>query len=133
MDVMKMGNIVPRAGIETTSLTFSVSVLTITPLSFPNVTSLPMSTCLCGSLPERSVQNYYTHPSRIVSLKCLQLHTGRDQGRFNNHTVISLYWIMVMTTSVMGVMGVMKMGNIVPTAGIEPTSLAFRVSVLYTT
>ena len=28
------------------------------------------------------------------------------------------------------VVGVMKMGNIVPTVGIEPTSLAFRVSVL---
>ena len=34
---------------------------------------------------------------------------------------------MVRATSVMGVM---KMGNIVPTVGIEPTSLAFQASVL---
>ena len=31
MGVIKMGNIVPRAEIETTSLAFQVSVLTITP------------------------------------------------------------------------------------------------------
>ena len=41
----------------------------------------------------------------------------------------SLYSIMVMAT---GVVGVMKMGNIAPRAGIKPTSLAFWPSVLTT-
>ena len=35
---------------------------------------------------------------------------------------------MVTATSVVGVM---KMGNTVPRAGLEPTSLAFRASVLH--
>ena len=48
-------------------------------------------------------------------------------GMFNNHTACSLYGTMVMATSVMGVM---KMGNLVPRAEIECTSLAFRASVL---
>ena len=54
----------------------------------------------------------------------LHIHT---QGRFNNHTACSLYMIMVMAP---GVFGVMKMGNAVPRVGLEPTSLAFWVSVL---
>ena len=37
------------------------------------------------------------------------------------------YRILVMVISVMGVM---KMGNVVPRAGIEPTSIALRASVL---
>ena len=49
------------------------------------------------------------------------------QGRFNNHTAHSLYRIMVMATSVIGVM---KMGNTMPSVGIEPTSLALWDSVL---
>ena len=51
----------------------------------------------------------------------MAIHT-HTQGRFNNHTVHSLYRIMVMATIVMGVM---KMGNIVPRAEYKPTSLAF--------
>ena len=51
--VMKMGNIVPRAGIELTSLAFQTSVLQL-----HHVGSLMscIPTCLCGSLPQRSVQ-----------------------------------------------------------------------------
>ena len=55
----------------------------------------------------------------------LHVHT---QGRFNNHTEHSLYRIMVMATSVMGVM---NMGNIVLRVLIKPTSLPFWVSVLH--
>ena len=51
----------------------------------------------------------------------MALHIHK-QDRFNNPTAYSLYRIMVMATSVMGVM---KMGNTVPRAGLEPTSLAF--------
>ena len=52
----KMANTAPLAGIEPTSLAFWASVLTIKPRRFPYVTTLPAPTCLCGSLPERSVQ-----------------------------------------------------------------------------
>ena len=51
------------------------------------------------------------------------MHT---QGMFNNHTVCSLSRIIDTTTSIVGVM---KMGNIVPRYGIEPTSLSFQASV----
>ena len=44
-----------------------------------------------------------------------------------SHTVHGLYRILITATSVMGVR---KMENIVPTAGIEPTSLAFQARVL---
>ena len=44
------------------------------------------------------------------------------QGRFNNHAVRSLYRILVIVSSVMGMM---KMENIVPRVRIAPTSLAF--------
>ena len=54
--VMKMRNIVPRVRIEPASLAFQASVPTISPSRLPSVTTLPMPTCLCGSLPERSVQ-----------------------------------------------------------------------------
>ena len=54
----------------------------------------------------------------------LNIHT---QCSFNKYTAHSLYRIMVMTTSVVGVM---KMRNIVPRAGLEPTSLACRSSML---
>ena len=50
---MKMGNIVPRAGIEPTSLAFRASVLTISPRSLSNMSHIPVPTCLCSSLPER--------------------------------------------------------------------------------
>ena len=78
--------------------------------------------------------DYYTRPPGIVILlkltityiqkMALHIHI---QGRFNNHTVHSVYRIMIMATSVMGVM---KMENIVPRVGLKPTSLAFWASVL---
>ena len=42
MDTTKMGNIVPRAGIEPASLAFQASVL---PCKLPDVTTIPMPTC----------------------------------------------------------------------------------------
>ena len=62
----------------------------------------------------------------IAYIQAIALHI-HIKGRFNNHTVHGLYRIMVMANSVMGVM---KMGNIVPSLGLETISLAFRVSVL---
>ena len=53
---MEMGDIVPRMGIEPTSLSFRASVLINTPSRLPDVTSVPMPTGLCSFFPERSVQ-----------------------------------------------------------------------------
>ena len=60
-------------------------------------------------------RHYYTHPPRIVSLlmlaityiQAMALHV-HTQGRFNNHTVVQD------PGHGTSVMGVMKMGNIVP-------------------
>ena len=79
--------------------------------------------------------DYYIHPPGIISLLMLTityiqatpLHVHHTQGRFNNHSAHSLYRIMVMATSVMDVM---KMENIVPRVGLEPTSLVFQASLL---
>ena len=51
VDVMKMGNLALRGGIEPT---FLASVLTITPW-LPDVIRLPTPTCICGSWHERPV------------------------------------------------------------------------------
>ena len=51
-----MGNIVPRAGIESGYLAFWASVLTILQPRLPDVTTLRMSSCLCHCLPQRSVE-----------------------------------------------------------------------------
>ena len=56
VDVMKMVNIAPRAGIKPISLAFRISVLINAQPWLPDVTTLPTHPCLCGSLPERSVQ-----------------------------------------------------------------------------
>ena len=55
MIIIMSRNMAPRAGIEATSLAFH-SVITITPLKLPDITTRPAPTCLCGSWPERSVQ-----------------------------------------------------------------------------
>ena len=55
----------------------------------------------------------------------LHIHT---QDSFNNHTAHSLYMIMVIAPSAMGVM---KMGNTVHRAGTKPTSLSLWASVLH--
>ena len=59
---MKMGNIAPRAGIEPASLAFQASLLTITQHSLVDITILATPTCLCSSLPERSVHTTTFYP-----------------------------------------------------------------------
>ena len=46
MGVMKMGNIVPRVGLEPISLAFRTSVLPLHNVGFPDVITIPMPTCL---------------------------------------------------------------------------------------
>ena len=43
--VMKMGNIVPRVGLEPTSVAFRASVLPLHHLDFPDVITVPTPTC----------------------------------------------------------------------------------------
>ena len=122
--VTKMGNTEPRVGIEPISLGFGAGVL---PLN--HGASLMLPTCLCSSLPQRSVQTATLIPWNCKSFNAyngLKLHI-HTQSRFNNHTVRGLCRIMVMATSVEGVP---TMGNTVPSADIEPTYLAFQASVL---
>ena len=54
--MMKIGNIVPRAGIKYMSLTFWAIVLMVTPCRLPNVTTISTPACLCSSLPQWLVQ-----------------------------------------------------------------------------
>ena len=48
VDVMKMGDSVPRVGFEPTSLAFQARVLIISPPRLSGATLLPMFTSLCG-------------------------------------------------------------------------------------
>ena len=96
--VMKLGNTVPRVGLEPTSLAFSASVLPLHHVGFPDVTTIPKPTCVCSSLPSEVSADYYTHPPGIVSLVMfaityIQAMALLIQGRFNNHTACSLYRI----------------------------------------
>ena len=50
LGVMKMGNIVLRAGVEPTSLAFWASVLTITPPMLPDATTVPTNAYLTMQL-----------------------------------------------------------------------------------
>ena len=104
--------------------------VTITPCRLPDAIAIPMTTCLCGSLPQRSVKTTTLVPLELSFNAYSYIHTGNSftQGRFNKHTAHSLYRIMVMTTSV--IVCVMEKGTIVPGAGLKPTSLAFWVNVL---
>ena len=55
MGVMKIWNIVPRAGLEPTSLVFQVSVLQL----HPDVTAIPTPTCLMQLLASEVNADYY--------------------------------------------------------------------------
>ena len=77
--------------------------------------------------PEVSVDYYCSSPWNCKSFNAYNhIHTGNDTyiyiHRINNYTAHNFYRIMVTATSVVGVI---EMDNIVPSAGIEHTSLAF--------
>ena len=130
---MKMRNTVPRPGIEPTSLAFWTTVLVITPRRLPWCHHYTRAFLSMQLLAWKVSADYYIHPlwncksfNAYNYIQIMALHK-QTQGMFNNHTTHSLYMFIVMTTSVVGVM---KMGNTLPRAGIEPTSQAFRASVL---
>ena len=63
--VIKMGNIVPRAGTKPTSLAFQPSVLALHHGSLPDVTTIPTPTCLCITLPQMSMQTTTLDPLEL--------------------------------------------------------------------
>ena len=65
LGVMNMGHKVCRVGIESTSLAFHTSVLTITPTMFPDIVIVLIPTYICGSLSERSVQTTMLIPLEL--------------------------------------------------------------------
>ena len=65
---MRIGDIVPRAGIEPTPLRFRASTLTIIPPKHPDVTTLSTPISICGSLSEVSVDYYTTLVIDLYSL-----------------------------------------------------------------
>ena len=122
MGEMKTGSIVPRVGIDPTFLALRPSTLTITscrtPLCHHHIHAYLFMQLFVWEISAM----YYTNPPGIVSLvspTITYIQAVTSQGRFRNHTAHSLYRIL----------GEMKMGNIMPRVGIEPTSLAFWVSV----
>ena len=124
MGVTQMGNTMPRAGLETTSLAFWASVR---PLHQVGTLMSPLYPC-----PHVYSADYYTWSPGILRLVMLtityiQAMVLNIKGRSNNHTAHSSDRIKVTATSVLGVM---KMVYTVPRAGLKPTSLASQVSVL---
>ena len=56
--VMKMGNIVPRVGIEPTPLAFPDRCATVTPCRLPDITIIPLPSCLQILASEVSADYY---------------------------------------------------------------------------
>ena len=132
MSVMNMGNTVPRAWLEPTSLIFWTSVLPLHHIGSLISPLYPQSyvyaaTCLRGQcrIQHSSLWNCKSFTAYNYIHTCNNL--TYTQVRFDNHTVNSLYMIHV---TVIRVVGVLKMGNTVPRVGLKPTSLIFQVSVL---
>ena len=76
--VMKIGNIVPRVGLEPTSLAFQASVLPLHHVVFSDVTTMPTPTCLCGSLPQVSadytyIQTYMHTHTNLITIKTIDI------------------------------------------------------------
>ena len=67
---VKMGNILHRVGIESTSLAFQAGMLITAPSSLPDVTILPTPPCLRGSLHEGSVKTTTLIPVDECSKSC---------------------------------------------------------------
>ena len=80
---IKIGNIAPRVGIEPTYITVRDRVLTI---SFPDVTTLPTYTSICGPLCDSSMQTtgltfYISHQfSYMFMVAYISLGTIRCVG-----------------------------------------------------
>ena len=124
---MKIGNIVPRAGIEPYIPGIWASMLTLTPCRIP---WCPHYTCvyLSMQLLAWAVRAAYCNrPHAIVSLTI----TYRQSPHIHAHRVIStVIQILHDTGHAIRAMGVMKMGNIIPRVGIKPRSPSFQASVL---
>ena len=123
---MKVRNIVPRAGIKPASLVFWLSML---PLHHVGSLSHQYTHAYLSMqlLASEVSADYYTRPPGVVSLLMLTVtyiqamnyltftYTGYVQQPY------SVYLIQNPSHDT-SVVGVMKIGNIVPRAGIKPTS-----------
>ena len=68
--VTKMGNIVPRAGMQPTYISGILGeCVHATPCRLPDVTPIPTPTCVCSSLPQRSVQTTTISYVPIITLR----------------------------------------------------------------
>ena len=81
---MKMGNPVPRVGLESTFLPFQASGLPLHHVGFPEVTTIPMPTCLCSAIPQSSVQTTKLVPPLMLTVTYRQwpyiyIFTGQVQ------------------------------------------------------
>ena len=130
MGVMKMGNIVPKVGLEPISLTFQASVPPLHNIGYPGVTTIPTPTCLYATLCLRG--QYRLLHSSPWKCKFLQLKAYRPYiyiDRVGSTTIqrIACSGSWPRQTSVVSVM---KMGDIVPRVGLEPTSMPFQPNLL---
>ena len=92
------------------------------PLVFLHLLVFSRITCQCMSVP--------THCFYDACKTSLTDHFHRLTIRLYQLIYLGPKWWRIQDHSNDIVVGVMKMGNIVPRAGIEPISLAFQVSVL---
>ena len=80
MMVMNMDNVVPKVEMQSTSLAFRVSVLTITPPRLPDATPLPHS-YLCIILEYNTIGHQYFCSKWYNSAMALtSLHGGAASG-----------------------------------------------------
>ena len=132
--VGKMGIIVPRGGSEPTSLAFWARMLPLHHVGslmsslYPRQ-SVYTAPCLRGQFrllhlsPWNCMSFTYIQAMAVHIYIYIYIYTGQGQQPYSPQHVQDPGH----STSIMGVT---KMGNIVPRVGIEPTSLAFQASVL---
>ena len=87
MAEMKTGNIGPRMGIEPTSLAFWASVIPSHHVgSLMSLITIPTPTCLCSSLPQRSVRTttIWIKVSNVPSISSRSLRLSQYQVQWLN-------------------------------------------------
>ena len=66
MGVMKMENTEPRVGLKPTSLALWASVLPLHHIHFPDVTTIPTPTCLCGHRDQSRLLQICSNKGQIM-------------------------------------------------------------------
>ena len=128
-----MGNILPRVGLELTCLAFQANILSLhhtCSLMSPLYQHLPVY-----AAPRLRGQCRLLHLSPwnckcFIDYTCI--HTGSELSYIQTGQVQQPYSILLVQDGghVTSDMGVIKIGNIVLRAGLEPTSLAVQANIL---